>query len=62
MNEATCKNVSEKIKAKVKLLDDKIKELRKIKTLLLDGIKNCQGVCNQSKPEINCPIIVAPKD
>ncbi len=61
MNEATCDNVLEKIEAKVKLLDEKIKELRKIKTLLLNGIKNCQGANNESKPAMNCPIIVAPK-
>jgi DNA-binding transcriptional MerR regulator len=61
MNEATCTNVSDKIKEKVRLLDEKIKELRKIKTLLLNGMKNCQGVCNPSKTEENCPIIVAPK-
>ncbi len=59
MNEATCNNVSEKIEAKVKLLDEKIKELRKIKTLLLNGIKNCQGACNPSKADENCPMIVA---
>ncbi len=62
MNEATCDNVLGKIEAKVKLLDEKIKELRKIKTLLLDGIENCRGVCNQSMAVINCPIIVAPKE
>ena len=61
MNEATCTNVSDKIKEKVRLLDEKIKELRKIKTLLLNGMKNCQGVCNPSKTEENCHIVVAPK-
>ncbi len=59
MNEATCNNVADKIEKKVKLLDEKIKELRKIKMLLLNGMKNCRGVCNPSKPEKNCPILIA---
>ncbi len=59
MNEATCNNVADKIEKKVKLLDEKIKELKKIKLLLLNGMKNCPGVCNPSRPEENCPIIVA---
>lgn len=61
MNEANCDNVSVKIETKVKLIDEKIKELRKIKKLLLNGIENCQGANNKSKPAMNCPIIVAPK-
>ncbi len=60
-NEATCDNVSAKIETKVKLLDEKIKELREIKKLLVKGIENCQGANNKSKPAMNCPIIVAQK-
>lgn len=60
MNEATCDNVIGKIETKVKLLDEKIQELREIKTLLLNGIKNCKSL-NQSKRKMNCHIIVAPK-
>jgi DNA-binding transcriptional MerR regulator len=61
MNEATCNNVSDKIQMKVNLIDEKIKELRKIKIMLLNGIKNCQGICNPSNPKENCPIIVSKK-
>ena len=60
VNQATCNNVSEKIGEKVQLLDEKIKELINIRTLLLNGLKNCQGTsCNPLTPEDNCPIIVA---
>jgi hypothetical protein len=61
MNEATCNNVSDKIQMKVNLIDEKIKELRKIKIMLLNGIKNCQSICNPSNPKENCPIIVSKK-
>lgn len=60
VNQATCNNVSDKIGEKVQLLDGKIKELINIRTMLLNGLKNCQGTsCNPSTPDDNCPIIVA---
>ncbi|MFN8438468.1 MAG: MerR family transcriptional regulator [Cytophagales bacterium] len=62
MNEATCKNVAHKIEVKVKLLDDKIRELVGIRNQLLNGLKSCQGVsCDPANPEDNCPIIVVAK-
>lgn len=60
VNQATCNNVSDKISNKVQLLDEKIKELITIRTLLLNGLKNCQeSSCSPSMPDDNCPIIVA---
>lgn len=62
MNEASCTNVSHKISEKVSLLDDKIRELIAVRTLLLNGVKKCQDGCNtteQSKD--NCPILVSDK-
>ena len=60
VNQATCNNVSEKISDKVQMLDEKIKELINIRTLLLNGLKNCQGSsCTPTTLEENCPIIVA---
>ena len=58
MNEASCKNVSHKIQDKVKLLDERIRELIHIRTLLLNGVKNCEGDCNPQQPDDNCPIFV----
>lgn len=58
MNEASCRKVSHKIQDKVKLLDDKIRELIQIRALLLNGMKTCEGDCNPEQPDDNCPIFV----
>jgi DNA-binding transcriptional MerR regulator len=58
VNEATCNNVSDKITEKVNVLDEKIKELIRIKALLLNGAKKCAGFRNPHRTEVNCPIIV----
>jgi len=58
MNEASCKNVSHKIQDKVKLLDNKIQELIKIRTTLLNRVRNCEEDCNPEHPDDNCPIVV----
>jgi DNA-binding transcriptional MerR regulator len=60
-NEASCKNVAEKIESKVQVLDEKIKELLNIRKMLVEGVKNCKGTCNPEEPEANCPIIVPEK-
>ena len=60
VNQATCTNVSHKIEEKVGLLDEKIRELINIRTLLLNGLTKCKGSsCNPSNPDDNCAIIVA---
>jgi DNA-binding transcriptional MerR regulator len=56
-NEASCKNVLHKIDDKVKLLDDKIRELIAIRSALLKGLKNCEGACDPERPDDNCPIL-----
>lgn len=58
LNEATCNNVSNKISEKVDLLDQKIKELIQIRSMLLAGAKKCAGYCNPDKTEDNCPILI----
>ena len=62
VNEATCNNVSHKISEKVEVLDQKIKELIQIRTMLLAGAKKCEGYCNPEKTEENCPILLPVKD
>lgn len=57
VNQATCNNVAHKIEDKIKLLDEKIKELIKIRTILISGVSNCSNACDPLKPEDNCPII-----
>jgi DNA-binding transcriptional MerR regulator len=61
MNEASCKNVSHKINDKVTLLDEKIRELIALRTLLLNGVTKCADGCNPAQPEDNCPILVSDK-
>lgn len=61
VNEATCHNVAHKIEGKVQLLDEKIKELIRIRTLLLNGMKVCEKGCSPSQPKDNCPILVEGK-
>ena len=58
MNEASCVNVSHKITDKVKILDDKIRELIQMRTLLQNRLKNCEEGCNPKQPDSNCPILV----
>jgi DNA-binding transcriptional MerR regulator len=58
VNEATCNNMSDKIEEKVKVLDVKIKEMIKIRTMLIDGISKCKGFCDPAKPNDNCEIVV----
>lgn len=61
MNEASCNNVSHKIAGKVSQLDDKIRELISVRTLLINGVKKCEDSCNPLQPEDNCPILVSDK-
>jgi DNA-binding transcriptional MerR regulator len=61
MNEASCNNVSHKITEKVSLLDEKIRELIAVRTLLLNGVKICKDGCSAEQPEDNCPILVSDK-
>jgi len=58
LNEATCHNLYEKIEEKVALMDEKIRELIKIRDMLLDGAQKCKDGCIPKNPEDNCPIIV----
>ena len=62
VNQATCNNVSHKISEKVDLLDQKIKELINIRSMLLAGAKKCAGFCNPDKADDNCPIILPQKE
>jgi DNA-binding transcriptional MerR regulator len=60
VNEATCTNMSGRIEEKVQLLDDKIRELIKIRAQLLNGLTSCKSsACNPANPDDNCAMIVA---
>ncbi len=55
LNSASCDNVSKKMFDKIKLVDEKIKELQKIKNLVLTGLKSCRPPKNKLE---NCPLLV----
>ena len=61
MNEASCNNVWHKINEKVSLLDEKIRELIAVRTMLLNGAKKCQTGCSSPQSEENCQILVSDK-
>jgi DNA-binding transcriptional MerR regulator len=60
-NEASCNNVKGKIDDKVILLDQKIKELIQIRSLLINGVSKCQTGCTPEDTENNCAILVSDK-
>ncbi len=55
LNSASCDNVSKKMFDKINLVDEKIKELEKIKSLVLTGLKSCRPPKNNSE---NCPLLI----
>ncbi len=59
VNQATCNNVEHKIKDKINLLDEKIRELISIRTMLINGVTNCSTACDPLKPDDNCPILIS---
>ena len=58
-NEASCKNVSHKISDKVTLLDEKIRDLMKLRNQLISGVSKCKDSCTPTNPDDNCPILVS---
>lgn len=60
-NEATCQNIAEKIEDKVSRIDDKIKELLKVRSMLLNGLKTCCSPSNIKTVNENCCPIILPQ-
>ncbi|MEE8437021.1 MAG: heavy metal-responsive transcriptional regulator [Candidatus Neomarinimicrobiota bacterium] len=52
---STCEDVREKAVDKIQVVDDKIRELKKIKKALSVLVESCQGI----GPEGDCPILNA---
>ncbi len=61
-NEATCQNIADKIAEKVNRIDNKIKELLQVRTMLLNGLKTCCSTSNTNVSNENCCPIIVPKD
>ncbi|MBX9450204.1 MAG: MerR family DNA-binding protein [Taibaiella sp.] len=59
VNEATCRNVSDKIEEKIAMIDQKIQELKAIRKQLSNGKNNCQDATGALKtPDETCPVLM----
>ena len=57
---ATCDNMVDKFVDKVERIELKIKELISVRTMVLNGLRNCQSACcAPANPEDNCTIVEA---
>ena len=50
--------MEEKMKEKINLIDEKIKELTAIKALMSNGLNICRDCCMPFEDDINCKIII----
>ena len=57
VNQATCSTVSLKVEEKIKTLEEKIRELMRVRTILLEGVEKCSGGCNPLNMGDNCPML-----
>lgn len=57
LNEASCQNLTSRIKQKVQILDEKIRELENIKKMMLSGLEKCRDKCPPNPSEENCPAV-----
>lgn len=53
LNSASCEKVSLKMDEKVSLIDQKIEELKEMRTSIVEGVNNCPA----QSPSQNCPIL-----
>lgn len=58
-NEASCENVKDKIADRVGILDEKIREMMEVRTMLMQGAQQCQTGCSPQAPDGNCAILVS---
>lgn len=59
MNEASCNNITDKISKKVDMIDEKIRDLLKVRNQLLNGVNACKEGCKSEQPEENCSVLVS---
>lgn len=55
-NQASCNTVVKKVDEKVKMIDEKIEELMRIKNMMLDGVAACTG-SSGALGEGNCAML-----
>jgi DNA-binding transcriptional MerR regulator len=56
-NMASCSAVNEKVGAKVKVIDEKIRELKQIKNMLINGVALCLDGCEPASDR-NCTMLM----
>ena len=54
---ANCEDISEKMMEKINLIENKIRELQEIKTLMSDGIESCLTHCHPKDVRENCLMV-----
>jgi DNA-binding transcriptional MerR regulator len=59
-NAASCSNVAEKVKEKVKQIEQKISELLELRIAMVNMITTCVNCCQPDSENDNCPILVSP--
>lgn len=57
-NQASCDNVAQKAEEKVKLIEQKIRELQDLKDVLIHSVSSCQSCCQPSSDQ-NCDLLNA---
>ena len=57
-NKASCKNTVDLVKNKIREIDDKIRDLKRLKKQLKDGIGNVDEKCTPEVFDKNCPSVV----
>jgi len=57
-NQASCENVAQKVEEKVKMIDQKIRELQDLKAVLIHSVSSCQSCCQPSSDQ-NCDLLIA---
>ena len=55
-NLASCDRISRVTDEKISVIDKKIDELKILKKLLTDSVRNCRAGCEVKNDEINCPL------
>ncbi|MEK7724141.1 MAG: MerR family transcriptional regulator [Acidobacteriota bacterium] len=53
----SCSNITQKAFEKIDLIEKKIVELEKIKTMLIVGIEQCQVYCETTNTTDNCQVL-----
>ena len=57
MNMASCNFFAEKVKEKLSSIDEKIKDLERMKNMILSRVEDANGLCSSLRKRENCALI-----